>query len=100
MPFCRRANDVPPDSSPLQAYYAARANEYDKIYDKPERQADLRLIERWLPALLSGKTVLEVACGTGYWTRLIAPAASSVVAIDSAPETLRIAEQRVPAGNV
>jgi len=91
---------VPPDPSPMQAYYAARAEEYDKVYEKPERQSDLRLIERWLAAVLSGKTVLEIACGTGYWTRFIATAASSVVAFDSAPETLRIASERVPAGGV
>jgi demethylmenaquinone methyltransferase/2-methoxy-6-polyprenyl-1,4-benzoquinol methylase len=84
----------------LQSYYAARANEYDSVYDKPERQADLRQIERWLPRVLSGKAVLEIACGTGYWTRFVASVASSVVAIDSAPETLRIARQRVPAGKV
>lgn len=89
-----------PSHSPLQSYYAARAEEYDRVYDKPERQADLRRIEQWLPTVLSGRTVLEIACGTGYWTRLIAPAAASVVAIDSAPETLRIAEQRVPPGKV
>jgi ubiquinone/menaquinone biosynthesis C-methylase UbiE len=86
--------------SPLQSYYAARADEYDSVYQKPERQADLRQIEEWLPSVLSARTVLELACGTGYWTQFIAPVASSVVAIDSAPETLRIAERRVPASNV
>jgi len=84
----------------MQSYYAARAAEYDRIYQKPERQADLRRIEQWLPPLLSGATVLEVACGTGYWTRFIAPVASAVVAIDSAPETLQVARQRVSASNV
>jgi ubiquinone/menaquinone biosynthesis C-methylase UbiE len=49
-------------------YYAARAPEYDSIYAKPERQADLRLIEAWLAEQCAGKQVLEVACGTGYWT--------------------------------
>lgn len=84
----------------MQSYYAARAGEYDRIYQKPERQSDLRQIEQWLPPLLSGATVLEVACGTGYWTQFIAPAASAVVAIDSAPETLEIARQRVSASSV
>jgi len=84
----------------LQSYYAVRADEYDAVYAKPERQADLREIERWLPAELAGESVLEVACGTGYWTRFIAPVASSVVAIDASPETLRIARTRVPAGHV
>jgi len=94
----------PPDPAiqrtPMQSYYAARAGEYDRVYQKPERQSDLRQIEQWLPPLLSGATVLEVACGTGYWTQFIAPAASAVVAIDSAPETLQIARQRVGGANV
>lgn len=96
---CRGAG-LPHSLSPLQSYYAARAREYDSVYQKPERQADLREIEQWLPSVLSGATVLEVACGTGYWTRFIAPAALAVVAVDSAPETLRIAEQRVGESNV
>jgi len=79
----------------MQSYYAARAAEYDRIYDKPERQDDLRAIRRWLPPLLAGTRVLEIACGTGYWTQFIAPVAEAVVALDAAPETLRIAESRV-----
>lgn len=84
-----------PTVSPLQSYYAARAGEYDRVYLKPERQSDLRQIERWLPSVLAGAAVLEVACGTGYWTRYIAPVASAVVALDSSPETLRIAKERL-----
>jgi demethylmenaquinone methyltransferase/2-methoxy-6-polyprenyl-1,4-benzoquinol methylase len=84
----------------MQAYYAARASEYDQIYLKPERQSDLRAIEQWLPAVFAGSRLLEVACGTGYWTRFIAAAASSVLAVDAAPETLDIARERVLAGKV
>jgi len=84
----------------MQSYYAARASEYDRVYQKPERQSDLRQIEQWLPSLLSGAKVLEVACGTGYWTRFIAQVASTVVAIDSAQETIQIAQQRVNSTNV
>ena len=86
--------------SPMQSYYAARAGEYDSVYEKPERQADLRQIEEWLPSVLSGRRVLEVACGTGYWTQFLAPAASSIIAVDSSAETLRIAKQRVPQSTV
>jgi demethylmenaquinone methyltransferase/2-methoxy-6-polyprenyl-1,4-benzoquinol methylase len=84
----------------MQDYYAARAPEYDKIYWKPERQSDLRKIEEWLPTVFAGSSVLEVACGTGYWTQFIAPVASRVLAVDSAPETMRIAQGRVPHGKV
>ncbi len=85
-------------ASPLQSYYAARAAEYDKVYLKPERQSDLRAVESWLPSVFRGSTVLEVACGTGYWTQFIAPAAAHVVAIDSSSETLAIARSRVTRG--
>lgn len=84
----------------MQRYYADRAPEYDRIYAKPERQADLRRIERWLPAIFRGRTVLEIACGTGHWTQFIAPVAAEVVAIDSAPETVDIAKERVRADKV
>jgi ubiquinone/menaquinone biosynthesis C-methylase UbiE len=84
----------------LQAYYAARANEYDEVYAKPERQIDLRAMEGWLPPLLSGRRVLEIACGTGYWTQLLAPVAERILAIDSAPQTLKIAREKVPDARV
>ena len=84
----------------MQSYYADRAPEYDSIYAKPERQADLRLIEAWLPEVFRGRTVLEIACGTGYWTQFIAPVAAEVVALDASPETMQIAKARVPPGKV
>ena len=84
----------------MQAYYAARATEYDAVYLKPERQADLRKIERWIATLYAKRNVLEVACGTGYWTQFIAPLASHVTAIDAAPEVIRIAKDRVPEDKV
>src|SRR6185295_869014 len=92
---------MPQDSAQnLQSYYARRAAEYDRIYAKPERQADLREIEAWIAATLRDERVLEVACGTGYWTRFIAPVARSVLAIDAAQETLGIARARVDASSV
>ena len=83
-------------NSALQSYYAARAPEYDRVYSKPERQTDLRAIERWLPPRFADKRVIEVASGTGYWTQFIAPVASHVVALDSAIETITIAKTRMP----
>lgn len=88
------------DDASLRAYYAARAVEYDRVYEKPERQADLAALRRWLPPRVAGKRLLEVACGTGYWTQLVAPVASGIVAIDAAAETLVIARARVHAETV
>lgn len=79
----------------MQSYYAARANEYDRVYDKPERQADVHAMQEWLPSLFVGSRLLEVACGTGFWTQFIAPLAEQVVALDYAPEVIAIAQSRV-----
>lgn len=84
----------------MQSYYAARAAEYDRVYLKPERQADLQQLQQWVPACFRGARVLEVACGTGYWTQFIAPVAAEIVALDSSPETMAIARRRVPGENV
>jgi demethylmenaquinone methyltransferase/2-methoxy-6-polyprenyl-1,4-benzoquinol methylase len=86
--------------SSMQAYYAARAREYDRVYDKPERQADLRVLQEWLPPLFRDSRLLEVACGTGYWTQFIAPQTRQIVAVDTSPETIAIAQSRVPRDKV
>lgn len=84
----------------MQSYYAARALEYDRVYEKPERQDDLRSLQAWLPDIFRSARVLEVACGTGFWTQFIAQAATSIIAVDSSPEVIAIAESRVPSGKV
>jgi demethylmenaquinone methyltransferase/2-methoxy-6-polyprenyl-1,4-benzoquinol methylase len=85
----------------MEAYYARRAAEYEKIYDKPERQTDLARLRSEIPAMFTGERVLEIACGTGYWTPLIAAQAESVMAVDAAKETLEIARHKAyPKANV
>jgi demethylmenaquinone methyltransferase/2-methoxy-6-polyprenyl-1,4-benzoquinol methylase len=44
-----------------------------------------------LPELLAGRRVLEIACGTGYWTQFIARKAASMLAVDASSETLELA---------
>jgi len=69
----------------MRAYYSARAPEYDSIYLRPERQADLRAVESWLAPRFAAEPVLEIACGTGYWTSFIASSAARIVALDFRP---------------
>lgn len=88
-------------SEDLENYYAQRAAEYERIYDKPERQKDLAHLRAELPRLLRDHDVLEVACGTGYWTQLVAELAFSITAIDINSEVLEIAAAKhYPRGNV
>jgi SAM-dependent methyltransferase len=78
----------------LETYYAARAAEYDRVYEKPERQADLARLERLVPEHFRGRRVLEIACGTGYWTKRIAGVARSIVATDIGTEVLSVAKAK------
>ena len=85
----------------LKDYYDKRSREYERIYDRPERQAELAWLRERIPALLAGRDVLEIACGTGYWTQFIAPAARHVHAFDLNESVLEIAaEKPFPAGRV
>src|SRR2546423_4844949 len=78
----------------LREYYARRAAEYERVYAKPERQGDIARLTTLLRDTLRGHDVLEVACGTGYWTRVIAQIAHSVVATDGTPETIAVAQAK------
>ena len=79
----------------MRDYYQARVPVYEQVYAYPERQADLRWLEAYVPEQLAGCNVLEVAAGTGYWTRQIAREAAAVTATDvnvAALELLREAD--------
>ena len=79
----------------LKQYYAKRSSEYDRIYSKPERQEDLQALSQLLPELLVERQLLEVACGTGYWTQFVAPICTSILATDYNTEVLKLAENRL-----
>ncbi len=80
--------------SSMAGYYAQRAQEYERIFQKPERQDDLRVLRSFVLETFAGRHVLEVACGTGYWTQLLARTAASVTGIDINDEVLEIARSK------
>lgn len=81
-------------SETMERYYSRRAAEYERIYDKPERQHELEWLRHRIPQLFRGRTVLEVACGTGYWTQFIAREARHVYACDINEAVLDIAREK------
>jgi 2-polyprenyl-3-methyl-5-hydroxy-6-metoxy-1,4-benzoquinol methylase len=84
----------------LITYYRKRAKEYDKVYLNPLEQDDLAASSSMFQKLVAQKTVLEIACGTGYWTEQLANTAQSVHATDVNEVLIEIAKERQISGDV
>jgi len=78
----------------LHLYYQKRAKEYELIYQKPERQNNLKQLHDYLRVAFKNKRVLEIASGTGYWTKTIAETCTSILATDINEEVLDIARAK------
>ncbi|HVH25821.1 MAG TPA: class I SAM-dependent methyltransferase [Vicinamibacterales bacterium] len=104
-----------PDDAPLVAeqiaYYRARAAEYDQWflregrYDRgPEHRAEwfreAALVESALRTANLRGLILELACGTGLWTRHLVVDDSRVIAVDSSLEVLTANRSRVKSDRI
>ena len=79
----------------MTTYYAQRASEYDRIYEYPHWLSDVAKLKEMIPGFFKSRTVLEVACGTGYWLPYVAKHARRVHATDINDETLAVARARM-----
>jgi demethylmenaquinone methyltransferase/2-methoxy-6-polyprenyl-1,4-benzoquinol methylase len=75
-------------------YYKKRASEYDLVYKKPERQVALQLIKEYLANQFHHKRLIEIACGTGYWTKILIQNAKSIFAIDINEDVIDLAKNK------
>lgn len=98
------------------AYYRARASEYDdslrqlgryvslggSVAGQPgdEDGKEVAIVLEALEGMRPLDTVLELACGTGWWTQWLAQQARHVTAVDAAKEMLALNRERVNAANV
>lgn len=78
----------------MKEYYRLRAQEYDRIYQVARREHEIAALKHWLTSQASGRSILEVAAGTGYWTEVAAAVADSITATDLNPELLSLAAKR------
>jgi SAM-dependent methyltransferase len=85
-----------PQRDVLYDYYTARAPIYDGGYTGvPQPWVDTMI--HALQTALSGRRVLELACGTGHWTSYAAEVARSIMATDIAPAMLARARDKLRA---
>jgi demethylmenaquinone methyltransferase/2-methoxy-6-polyprenyl-1,4-benzoquinol methylase len=82
----------------MKAYYEKRAPWHDEYMNySTNRQMEQLLssiVETIIP-YIAGREVLEIACGTGNWTEVLAKRAGSVLAIDSSSTVLEIAGKKL-----
>jgi len=83
-------------SDDMVKYYRDRAKEYEEIYEwrDPNRQEEQELMEKTLKEIFTGRRVLDIGCGTGYWTQRISETAESIVGIDINEAVLEIARSK------
>ncbi len=92
-------------------YYDERAREYEELYHRrgrhdlgPEGNAryrdETRVMEEALLAFEARGSVLELACGTGLWTRFLVRTATRLLAIDASPTMIEVNRERYGAPNV
>jgi demethylmenaquinone methyltransferase/2-methoxy-6-polyprenyl-1,4-benzoquinol methylase len=80
-------------------YYRQMAQEYDATTGQTEELqrafAQARDLLQQLGQLGPCEQMLELACGTGTWTRALLPLGRALTAIDASPEMLALARQKV-----
>jgi trans-aconitate methyltransferase len=76
-------------------YYRQRAAEYDAT-SYGDVDAAAPRVERIVAELAISGSVLELACGTGIWTRALAERSDDLTAVDASPEAISLARARCP----
>ncbi|MFH1372564.1 MAG: class I SAM-dependent methyltransferase [bacterium] len=87
-------------------YYRARSSEYDEWFlrmgrydwgDEHRKQwfSEVAGVHKALESSKPGGNILELACGTGLWTKHLASHAGKLVAVDASREAIEINRQRV-----
>lgn len=81
----------------IKKYYADIVKQYDETagYKNPRTDKIREKMKLRHQNYLRGYDVLEIACGTGYWTEVIAKTANSVLAIDNSKKMISIAKKRL-----
>ena len=82
----------------MKTYYDRRAPWHDKymgyVGNGPMEELLIPII-RSIEPYITDRTVLEIACGTGNWTQVLAKRARTVLALDSSSSSLKIASKKL-----
>jgi ubiquinone/menaquinone biosynthesis C-methylase UbiE len=99
------------DLDEMISYYRARAAEYDQWFYRQGRYdrgshanacwaTEAAQVAAALDAFNLGGHILELACGTGIWTRQLVKRAGAITAVDASPEMIEINRRQVASDRV
>ncbi len=82
--------------SELVDYYKQRAKEYEDVYywTDPHRQDEQELMGNRIKISLAGRDVIDFACGTGWWDKILSETARSITVLDINDDVLVIARSK------
>ena len=80
----------------MQSYYDQRAPIYDESmgYTEPDKLTSLQPIIEFIGAEIKNQTVIEIACGPGFWTQHLSQFAKKILATDFNQSTLDRARRK------
>lgn len=85
----------------LADYYAQCAEQFDEKYQEPDLEEDAYAAAEHIAEALAERDVIELGCGSGFWTQHIAESAKSVLATDINEVMLDLAQDHdYPEGKV
>ena len=92
---------LPPAAPSALTAARRRVSRMQEAAARAELHQELRHLVGRVQGLLAGRGILELACGVGWWTRQLAEAGQSVLAMDDDADLVRAAAAgRYPAGRV
>ncbi|TKJ40293.1 SAM-dependent methyltransferase [candidate division LCP-89 bacterium B3_LCP] len=88
--------NLPVNELAVREYYNRHACDYeDKFHrDDPVRQREQEDIADNIKEIFRERRVLEIACGSGFWTAELVKIADKILATDTSPEMLKEARQK------
>ena len=81
----------------MSLYYERRVPHHDKYmsyHDNASHESHLKAVIEDVTPLLTGRHVLEIACGTGNWTQVLTRRARRVTAVDRFQSALDLARAK------
>jgi len=95
-PYIHQEHHPQPMSHDIIKYYRDRAKEYEQVYEwrDPHRQQEQNRLGEEIKQTFRTLNVLDIGCGTGYWTQKTGMTAHRITGIDINEAVLEIARSK------